>query len=180
MIPCIDIQGKTFEQFISKAEIKETVLRLASEINAYYKDKKDILLISILDGSFIFMADIVRELNFSFEIQFVKLRSYNNMESTGEIEYALSIDDNIEGRHILIVEDIIDTGLTIESFHSKLSTRKPASINVCSFLSKPDAHNDIVDINFLGHEIQPLFVVGYGLDLNGYGRNLPDLYKLKV
>lgn len=180
MIPSVEIEGKTFEQFISKDEIRQTVLRLASEINTYYKDKKEILLISILDGSFIFMADLVRELDFSFEIRFVKLSSYNNMESTGEIEYALSIEENIAGRHILIVEDIVDTGLTIESFHSKVSAKNPASISVCSFLSKPDAHNDIVDITFLGHEIPPVFVLGYGLDLNGYGRNLADLYKLKV
>lgn len=180
MSDVIDICGKTFEKFISKEDIHQIVQRLANEVNSAYQDKKDVILVSILDGSFIFMADLVRELDFPFEIRFVKLQSYSDMESSGEVNYVLSLKNDVEGKHILIVEDIIDSGLTIESFYSKVSSMKAASVKVCSFLSKPDAHNDIVPIDFLGKEIAPLFVIGYGLDLNGQGRQLPGIYKLKV
>ena len=126
------------------------------------------------------MADLVRQLTFPHKIQFVKLSSYEDMESRGEVEFVLDLRTEVDGKHVVVIEDIIDTGLTIESFIAKLEARNPLSVKICTLLSKPDVHNDIVDIHFLGKEIPPEFVVGYGLDLNGYGRNLPHIYKLKV
>lgn len=177
----INIEGKDFQQFISKDEINKITNTLAQEINEYYKDlKEDLILISILDGSFVFMADLVRSITLDIEIEFVKLKSYEGTTSRGEVAHLLKLQKNIEGKNILVVEDIIDTGLTIEVFLEELVKKNPNSVKVCSFLSKPDSHNDIIKIDFLGKEISPEFVIGYGLDINGKARNLPNIYKLKV
>lgn len=177
----ITLEGKTFLPFITAEKIDETVSRLASELNeAYGKYQLEVLLISILDGSFIFMADLVRKLTFPHMIHFVKLRSYEDTESTGEVKFILDLDADVKGKHVVVVEDIIDTGLTIETFVEKLKKEDPLSVKTCTFLSKPDVHNDIVDMHYVGMEIPPDFVIGYGLDLNGYGRNLKHIYKLKV
>lgn len=175
------LEDKTFEVYLSQTDIAALVSKLAAELNEEYGQYQlDVLLVSILDGSFIFMADLVRKLKFKHKIQFVKLRSYEDMESSGEVEFILDLNSDISDKHIVIIEDIIDTGLTIESFVDRLKAQNPLSIKTCTLLSKPEVHNDIVDIHFVGKEIPPEFVVGYGLDLNGYGRNLPHLYKLKV
>ncbi len=177
----IVLEGKTFEKYISAEEIDAIITRLAEEINTVYKDvASEIILISILDGSFIFMADLIRKLTFPHTIHFVKLKSYEGEESTGHINYILDLQTDVRGKNVLIVEDIIDTGLTIESFVEKLSNQEPLSVQTCTLLSKPEVHNDIVPIHFIGKELAPEFVVGYGLDLNGYGRNLDSIYKLKI
>ena len=177
----VTIQGKTFGVYISAEEIAELTSTLAAQLNETYGNfKLDVILISILDGSFIFMADLVRKLTFPHQIHFVKIKSYHDMESTGEVEYVLDIDADVSDKHVVVVEDIIDTGLTIESFVDKLNRSNPLSVKICTLLSKPEVHNDIVNIDFVGKEIPAEFVIGYGLDLNGYGRNLPDIYKLKV
>ena len=177
----IELEGKVFQTYISSEELDKIVSGLADRLNeAYNIYKIEIVLISILDGSFIFMADLVRKLTFPHKVHFVKIRSYENMQSVGEVEYILELDTDVKGKHVIVVEDIIDTGLTIESFVEKLSKAEPLSVKICSLLSKPEVHNDIVNIDYVGKEIPPEFVVGYGLDLNGYGRNLPHIYKLKV
>lgn len=177
----ISLEGKTFELYLSDEEIAEIVQRLADAINeAYGRYQLDVILVSILDGSFIFMADLVRKLNFSHKVHFVKLKSYDDMESTAEVKYMLDLDVDVSGKHVLIIEDIIDTGLTLESFTAKLLKSEPLSVKICTLLSKPEVHNDIVAVEYVGKEIPPEFIVGYGLDLNGYGRNLPAIYKLKV
>ncbi len=181
MMEDITMEDKTFEVYLSEVELKAIVSELAVKLNEEYGQYQlEVILISILDGSFIFMADLVRQLKFPHKIQFVKLSSYEDMESKGEVEFVLDLRTGVEGKHVVVIEDIIDTGLTIESFITKLKGRNPLSVKTCTLLSKPDVHNDIVDIHFLGKEIPPEFVIGYGLDLNGYGRNLPHIYKLKV
>ncbi len=177
----ITLYDKIFEPFIKAEEIAGLVKRLSIEINAAYQDiEEDIILISILDGSFIFMADLVRELSFDHQIHFVKLRSYRDMESSGEVATILNVSVDLTDKHVIVVEDIVDTGLTIEKFIDMLKSRSPLSVRVCSLLSKPEVHNDIIPIDYIGLEIPPVFVVGYGLDLNHLGRNLPDIYKLKM
>lgn len=177
----VSYNGKVFEIFITKDDIKAMVSRIADEINEVYQQlEEDIVLISILDGSFIFMADLVRHLNFDHQIHFVKLSSYSDTESTGEVVTILDVDKDLEGKHVIVVEDIVDTGLTIEKFYEMLKSRQPLSIRICSLLSKPEVHNDIVPIDFIGKEISPAFVIGYGLDLNGLGRNLEHIYQLKL
>ncbi len=179
--PEVSYEGKVFETYIPQDEIADTVSSLATQLNKDYGVfDLEILLISILDGSFIFMADLVRQLTFPHKIHFVKLKSYQDMESTGEIRYILDLDADVKGKHVIIIEDIVDTGLTIASFVEKLQKADPLSVKTCALLSKPEVHNDIIDIHYLGKEIPPLFVIGYGLDINGYGRNLPGIYKLKI
>ena len=176
----ITIQNKSFSVYLSQEDIAGIISNLANTINSAYEDKKDVILISILDGAFMFLADLVRELNFPHLIHFVKIRSYDDIISTGQVEYVLDLNISVKDKHVLVVEDIIDTGLTLESFMAKLKADAPASVKICTLLSKPDVHNDIVDVDFVGKEIPPEFIVGYGLDLNGQGRHLPDIYKLKI
>jgi hypoxanthine phosphoribosyltransferase len=172
---------KVFSLFISKDEINEILNKLALEVNETYQNvNEDVILVSILDGSFIFMADLVRKLDFEFDIEFVKIRSYEGMESSGDFELLLNLQIEIEGKHILIIEDIVDTGLTIEKFIDKIKEMNPASVKVCSLLSKPEVHNDIIDIDFVGREIPPAFVIGYGLDIDGKARNLDGIYQLET
>lgn len=174
-------EGKEFEVFIPEKEIKAITYRLAEEINKCYADLgKPLTLISILDGSFVFMADLIRQLNIDVKIQFVKLKSYEGTSSRGEVAHILKLQDNIEGEDLLIVEDIIDTGLTLEVFKEEISVMNPKSIRICTLLSKPEIHNEIVNIDFVGREIPPYFVIGYGLDINGKGRQLKDIYRLKI
>ncbi len=177
----IELQDKTFVRYIPDTELDTIVTRLADEINAHYsKFQLEIVLVSILDGSFIFMADLVRKLTFPHKIHFVKLKSYDDMESTGQVKVLLDLDVDVSGKHVLIVEDIVDTGLTLEAFKEMLTNSDPLSVKLCTLLSKPEVHNDIVPLDFVGKEIPPEFIIGYGLDLNGVARNLPDIYKLKT
>ena len=177
----IQLGDKTFVKYIPATEIDQIVQKLAEEINAHYnKFQLEIILVSILDGSFIFMADLVRKLSFPHKIHFVKLKSYEDMDSSGEVKVLLDLNVDVTGKHVLIIEDIVDTGLTLESFKGKLNKSDPLSVKLCTLLSKPEVHNDIVHLDFVGKEIPPEFIVGYGLDLNGLARNLPDIYKLKV
>ncbi|MBT8233432.1 MAG: hypoxanthine phosphoribosyltransferase [Saprospiraceae bacterium] len=177
----ITYNEKVFSPFLSKEEIDGIVGGLATQINADYSDiEEDVVLVSILDGSFIFMADLVRKLTFQFEVEFVKIRSYNGFESEGEIELILDLHKDIKGKHIIVIEDIVDTGLTIEKFIEQLQALNPKSVKVCSLLSKPDVHNDIINIDYVGKEIPPVFVIGYGLDIDGKGRNHHGIYQLEV
>ena len=177
----IVFEDKVFELFIDRKAIASIVKRMALEIDQYYKDLDEpLVLISILDGSFIFMADLIRLIDSRIEIEFVKLKSYDGIRSRGEVAHHLKLTNSLEGKHALVVEDIIDTGLTIDIFLDELKKKACVSTKVCALLSKPDVHNDIVNIDFKGIDIAPEFVIGYGLDINGLGRNLPDIYKLKV
>jgi len=176
----VTYEGKTFELFIPESEIREIVKVLAEKINNDYSGiaGAEICIVSILSGSFIFVADLVRRLRFDHKVDFVKIRSYDGMESRGEVEHVLELEAPAAGKHILIVEDIIDTGLTIDAFIEKIKAQKPASLKTCALLSKPDVHNDIIPVDYLGREIPPSFVIGYGLDINGMGRQLRGVYKL--
>lgn len=177
----VSIEGKTFDLYLSRDQINNLVNDIAISINQYAADLAEpVILISILDGSFMFMSDLVRKLDFQHKIEFVKLKSYDGLTSTKTVQYLLELDTDIEGKHIIIVEDIIDTGLTIESFVAKIRSKNPLSLKIAALFSKPEVHNDIINIDFLGQEIPPLFIVGYGLDLNGFGRNLPEIYNLRI
>ena len=172
---------KVFSLYISKEELNQILDSLALHINDHYKHVDgEVILVSILDGSFIFMADLVRRLDFDFEVEFVKIRSYEGTESLGEVELLLELQKDIKGKHVLVVEDVIDTGLTIERFITQINGQSPASIKVCALLSKPDVHNDIIHIDYIGKEIPPAFVIGYGLDIDGKARNLDAIYQLET
>jgi len=172
------IHDKIFIPFISEEKIKERVRELAGKINLDYAGKKP-LLIGILNGSFIFAADLFRELIIEAEISFVKLASYKGISATGQVVTAIGLKEELHGRHVIIVEDIIDTGKTLYSFLPGLYKQHPASISIAALLTKPEALEVDMKADHCGFEIENKFVVGYGLDYDGLGRNLPRLYILK-
>lgn len=177
----VSYNDKIFEVFIPQEKIQSIVTRLAEEISTTYASSDEpIVLISILDGSFIFMADLVRKIRIPVTIQFVKLKSYEDTSSRGEVAQLLKLQTSLINKHVVVVEDIIDTGLTLEVFQEELKKQNPLSVKICTLLSKPEVHNDIIDIHFVGQEIGPDFVIGYGLDINDEGRHHPDIYRLKI
>ena len=174
----IHIIDKTFVPFISAEKINKRVSDLAEQINRDYAGKKP-LVIGILNGSFVFAADLFRMLTIEAEISFIKLASYKGTSSTGNVVTAIGMEENLKDRHVIIVEDIIDTGKTLHAFMPEILNRQPASVKIATFLSKPDALKFDVKADYCAFEIENKFVVGYGLDYDGVGRNIPELYVLK-
>jgi hypoxanthine phosphoribosyltransferase len=164
---------------ISREEIKNTVARLAKEIKEDYRDTQP-LLISALKGSFVFMADLIRQLDLPVEIDFIKLSSYGaGMKSSGEVKVVQELKTPIKGRDVLVIEDIVDTGLTISFLLNYLRKKKPASLKLCALTDKPSRRKTPVSIDYLGFTLPDKFIVGYGLDLNEKFRNLPDICVLE-
>ena len=180
MTDIIECNGRKFSVFLHKDEIDELTSHLADQINARYKDSDNLLVIGVLNGAFVFLSDLIRKIDIELEMDFVKLRSYDETQSTGYVTMDLSLKTDIRDRDILVVEDIIDTGLTMEFFLDLLKSQFAKSVAICSLLSKPDIHNNIIDIDFVGKEISSEFVIGYGLDYSGKARNLPHIYSLIV
>jgi len=164
---------------ISREEIKNTVARLAKEIKEDYRDTQP-LLISVLKGSFVFMADLIRQLDLPVEIDFIKLSNYGaGMKSSGEVKVVQELKTPIKGRDVLVIEDIVDTGLTISFLLNYLRKKKPASLKLCTLTDKPSRRKAPVSIDYLGFTLPDKFIVGYGLDLNEKFRNLPDICVLE-
>ena len=174
----IHIIDKTFVPFISAEKISKRVSDLAEQINTDYAGKKP-LVIGILNGSFVFAADLFRMLTIEAEISFIKLASYKGTSSTGNVVTAIGMEENLKDRHVIIVEDIIDTGKTLHAFMPEIMNRQPASVKIATFLSKPDALKFDVKADYCAFEIENKFVLGYGMDYDGLGRNIPELYVLK-
>lgn len=160
---------------VTEPEIKQAVARLAAEIRQDYKDK-DPLLVGVLKGSFIFLADLVRELRLPVEIDFIKLSSYySGTETSGKVKMELGLKTKVKGRHVLIVEDIIDTGMTASFILSYLEKKGPASLKLCALADKPARHRVPVHIDYLGFTIPDRFIVGYGIDWDEKFRHLRDI-----
>ena len=171
----VQILDKKFKTSIPAPEIKERVKAVAERINNDLKDKNPLFL-AVLNGSFIFAADLMREITIPCEISFVKLASYQGTTSTGKITEVIGINEELSGRCIVIVEDIVDTGLTMKRMLETLGTRSPAEIHICTLLVKPDKLQVDLNIEYAAMNIPNDFIVGYGLDYNQQGRNLPDIY----
>lgn len=171
----VQILDKKFKTSIPAPEIKERVKAVAERINNDLKDKNPLFL-AVLNGSFIFAADLMREITIPCEISFVKLASYQGTTSTGKITEVIGINEELSGRCIVIVEDIVDTGLTMKRMLETLGTRSPAEIHICTLLVKPDKLQVDLNIEYAAMKIPNDFIVGYGLDYNQQGRNLPDIY----
>ena len=168
---------KNKELYISKKDISKRIKEIAVQISIRY-DKKKPIFIGILNGSFIFFADLIRSLKFDCEVDFLKISSYEGKKSTGQIIMSKSLDLDVENRSIIIVEDIIDSGMSIEFIHNYISDFKPKDISIVSLLAKKGISNLNFKIDFIGFEISSEFVVGYGLDYNQRFRNLESIYKL--
>jgi hypoxanthine phosphoribosyltransferase len=173
----IKLHDKTFDTYLSAEAIQEKIQKIATEISTDYKDRKP-LFIAILNGSFMFAADLFRHLTIDAEICFIKLASYKGMKSTGQIITAIGLDQDVFGRDIIIIEDIVDTGKTLYEFLPKLQHQQPASLKIAALLHKPEATIFPLEIQYLGFSIPDKFVVGYGLDYDGLGRNLKEIYQL--
>lgn len=174
----IHVHDKYFVPYLSEHEIIEKVKALAQQISKEYEGKRP-LFISILNGSFMFSADLFKFITIDAEICFIKLASYKGTRSSGQIITAIGLDTDLKGRDIIIVEDIIDTGKTIHQFLPQVFNQQPSSLKIAVLLHKPAATVFPVKIDYICFTIPDKFVVGYGLDYNGLGRNLAQLYQLK-
>ena len=159
---------------LSREEIAQGVKRLASEIRRDYSDK-DLLMIGVLKGSFIFLADLVREINIPLAVDFIQAQSYQSTASTGRVNVSSTSHIPVQGRHILLVEDIVDTGVTMAYLIEQIQKEGPASLKLCALLNKPSRRRVPVHIDYLGFTVPDRFVVGYGLDLDDQYRYLPDI-----
>ncbi len=171
----IKIHDKEFVKTISHDEIVAEVKRVAANINRDYAGKRPLLL-GVLNGSFMFAAELMRNLEIECEISFVKLSSYQGTNSTGVIKEVLGLSESITGRDVIVVEDIVDTGQTMQNMLETLGTREPASIEIASLFVKPARLQVPVNVKYGVFTIPDRFIVGYGLDYDGLGRNLPDIY----
>ena len=164
---------------IPRGEVADIVARLAAEITRDYKGKNP-LLIGILKGSFVFMADLVRCLDFPLEVDFIRLSSYgSSTETTGSVKVEQPLRSKVRGRHVLVVEDIVDTGITVSFLMAYLKKKKPASVRLCALLDKPSRRRTPVTIDYLGATVPDRFIVGYGIDCAEEYRNLPDICVLE-
>ena len=173
----IYLHNKTFEPYLPESLIQEKVKELATQLDKDYAGKKP-LFIAILNGSFIFAADLFKYLTIEAEICFIKLASYKGTKSSGQVITAIGLDTDIHHRHVIILEDIIDTGKTMNEFLPQLLNQQPASLKVAILLHKPDATEFKVNIDYCCFSIPNKFVLGYGLDFDGYGRNIKEIYQL--
>ena len=171
----IKIKDKNFTVSISEEKILKEVERLAAQISRDLEGKNPLFL-GILNGSFMFAADLFRRITIPAEISFVKLASYEVTASTGVIKEVIGLSENISGRTIVVVEDIVDTGCTMQKLLENLGTRSPESIHVCTLLLKPEKLKVPLNVEYVALEIPNDFIVGYGLDYDGFGRNLKDIY----
>ncbi|WP_010662108.1 hypoxanthine phosphoribosyltransferase [Marinilabilia salmonicolor] len=171
----IQLLDKQFALSIPASDIKKALWEMAEKMNRELKDQNP-LMICILNGSFMFSADLMKLIDFPCEISFVKLASYEGMGSTGKVKHLIGLNEEIEGRTIVLLEDIVDTGVTIENLMKQLDTQNPRDVKVATLLFKPEACKKDVKLDYVGLEIPNEFIVGYGLDYDGYGRNLPDIY----
>jgi len=174
----IHIHDKSFVPYLSQEEIIEKVKALAAQLNIEYQGRKP-LFISVLNGSFMFSSDLFKYLTIDAEICFIKLASYKGTRSSGQVITAIGLDTDLTGRDIIIVEDIIDTGKTLNQFLPQVFNHHPLSLKIAVLLHKPDATVYNIKIDYTCFTIPDKFVVGYGLDYNGLGRNLAQLYQLK-
>lgn len=173
----IKIKDLTFKPFISEEELHISVKNVAHKINEEYKGKTPLFL-GVLNGSFMFIGDLMKSIDLDCMVSFIKLASYEGTESTGEVNELIGLNEEVEGRDIILVEDIVDTGNTLEKLYNILEEKNPKSIKIATLLYKPEAYKKIHKIDFIGKEIPNAFVLGYGLDYDGYGRNLSSIYVL--
>ena len=173
----IKLLDKEFGLSIPASDIKKAIWQMADKINKDLKDKNP-LMVCILNGSFMFSADLMKLIEFPCQISFVKLASYEGMGSTGTVKELIGFNEDLQGRTIVLLQDIVDTGVTVENSVKQLKKAGAGEVIVATLLFKPEACKREINLHYIGIEIPNDFIVGYGLDYNGYGRNLPDIYSV--
>ncbi len=173
----VKVIDKEFEIYINRSEIEAAVENVANKMNEQLAGQNPLFIV-VLNGAFMFASDLIKQLKFDCEISFVKLSSYIGTQSTHAVKNLIGLNENIAGRNLVIVEDIIDTGITMEHILDQLEALNPASIRIATMLYKPKAFTKNFEIDYVGIEIGNDFIIGYGLDYDGFARNLPDIYKI--
>ena len=173
----IQVNDKQFLPYITASEIDNRIKALAKEINRDYDGLRPIF-IAILNGSFMFASDLFKEINIDAEICFIKLASYKGTRSTGNVITSIGLDEPLKDRHVVIIEDIVDTGNTLNKFLPQLFNQQPASLKIAALLHKPEALEHPIAIDYLGFSVPNKFLLGFGLDYDGLGRNLAEIYQL--
>lgn len=173
----LQVHDKFFVPYIAEADINKRIHELAQKIDADYKGKKP-LFIAILNGSFMFASDMFKHITIEAEICFIKLASYKGTKSSGQVITAIGLDTDLTGRHVIVLEDIIDTGKTLSEFLPQLQNQQPLSLKIAALLHKPEATVYPIPIDYLGFSVPNKFLLGYGLDYDGLGRNIKEIYQL--
>jgi len=173
----IKVKDKQFVPFIAESTIIHKIKELSVQLDHDYEGKKP-LFIAVLNGSFMFASDLFKELTIDAEICFIKLASYKGTQSTGHVITAIGLDKDVTGRHVVVLEDIVDTGKTLQSFLPQLQNQQPASLKIAALLNKPEMRTHPFQIDYICMTIPNKFVVGYGLDYDGLGRNIREIYQL--
>lgn len=173
----IKVHDKSFGPYLSEESIQQRVKEMAAKINADYAGKSP-LFIAILNGSFMFASDLFKHLDIAAELCFIKLASYKGMKSSGNVVTSIGLDDDIFGKDVIIVEDIVDTGKTLHNFLPKLMHQQPKTLKIAALLHKSEATEYPITLDYIGFDIPNKFVVGYGLDYDGLGRNFKEIYQL--
>ncbi len=173
----ITVKDKQFTLSITAAQIDEAVNQVAGNVNRDFEGKDPLFLV-ILNGAFMFAADLFKKLEIACEVSFVKFSSYAGTQSTAKVTRLIGLNEEIKGRNVIIIEDIVDTGITMGYLLDHLKDKEPRSVSIATLLFKPDAFQKGYLIDYIGMEIPNNFIVGYGLDYDGYGRNLGEIYKI--
>jgi len=173
----ITVKDKSFKPFISEEKLQESIKEVAQKINADYHGKQPIFL-GVLNGSFMFFADLLKSVDLECTVSFVKLASYEGTETTGKVNELIGLNEDVSDRDIILIEDIVDTGNTLVKLYDILADKNPKSIKIATLLYKPEAYKKEHNIDYVGIEIPNAFVLGYGLDYDGLGRNLSSIYVL--
>jgi len=175
----IRLHDKTFVPYLGEAEIQRAVGSIAELMNADYAGRTPLIVV-VLNGAFVFGAELFKRLTFDCEIAFIRVSSYRGTSSTGEVREEMPLGADVSGRDVIVVEDIVDSGLTMDNLRSGMTAAGARSVALCTLLFKPDAFQGLYDLKYVGIRIPDRFVVGYGLDYDGLGRNIPAIYQLKV
>ncbi len=173
----VQIKDKKFQLSIGNEQIQNAIQRIATQINNDLRNEQP-LFIGVLNGCFMFMADLMKKIDIPCEVSFIKFSSYAGTKTTGEAKQILGLNENIEGRTVVVVEDIVDTGITMEKLLKELHKHNPKQIKIATFLQKPDALQRDVKTDYVAMEIPNDFIVGYGLNYDGFGRNLNEIYTI--
>lgn len=171
------IKDKYFVPFIKSDALQSRIRELGQQLSKDYANKNP-LLIGVLNGSFMFVADLFKNIDIECEVTFIRVSSYQSTESTGQVKQIIGLKESIQGRHVIIIEDIVDTGLTMQEVLGQMASMKPESIKIMTLLYKPEAIKVPLKLDYVGFEIENRFVVGYGLDYDNLGRNLDEIYVL--